>query len=207
MCLAVHPPASLVGMKHRSVSRRLADLFVPRHQHRCQIVPELNQSARGQLKIKLSIEYLDYLRNRRADIVVQKGGQHDGAVADSRIRQGIGNDRLDNFSAIRTIIAMNRVFGDFGRDVLWNIFDKPGAGLLAFAEFSAAIGTFRCAMVLTMGDDWRLSAGTFVTRFGSGFLFSFFAGLFLKRSDGGRGRGGMCAIDVVCFECEGGELH
>ena len=46
-----------------------------------------------------------------------------------------------------------------------------------------------------------------MTGFGTRFFLAFFTGFFLIGGNGGGGSGGMSAVDVLCFQGEGGELH
>ena len=138
---------------------------------------------------------------------MQKGGQHHGAIADACIRHRIGHDGFNNLLAFRTVIAMYRMFGNFRRDVCGNVFDDSFSGLFSLVEFRAAIGTIFQAMCFVSVDDGRWSSGAFMTRFGTGFFLAFFTGLFLIGGNGGGGSGGMSAVDVLCFQGEGGELY
>jgi len=78
----------------------------------------MHQSAGSQLEKKLHVENRDDLRNRGADEVMQKRTQHNRTMPNRRV----GHDRLDDFAALGTVILLNRMLGDFGFDVVGDVF-------------------------------------------------------------------------------------
>ena len=82
------------------VSCRLADLLIPKQKHHRQIVPKVDQSAWRQLELKLGVENFDDLRKGGTDVIMQKRGQRNGAIADLCVWHGVRYDRLDDFAAI-----------------------------------------------------------------------------------------------------------
>ena len=111
MYLAIDPPARLIRMQYGGCSCPLADLFIPEKQDPSQVMPEMNQAARCQRKMKLSMEDLHNFRNCDAGEVMQKGDEYHSSIADACVRHRIRNNRFDDFLAVRTIISVESMFG------------------------------------------------------------------------------------------------
>ena len=75
------------------------------------------------------------------------------AFAEGCLRHRLGHDRFDYFLTFRTISAVDRMFGDFGRDVFGNVFDDSLAFLFSFVELGAAVGTVGESMFDVFVDD------------------------------------------------------
>ncbi len=138
MRFAVDPPATFVGVKHGRSQRFLLNLLVPGVKNRLQAIPHLHQPAGRELHLQMEVEDLDDLRERVAQAVVQPGRKHQHAVAQRAAGQGVGHSWLDSLLALRTPVAMDRVFGDFRRNFR-NVLGITGASFPATLEFSAAV--------------------------------------------------------------------
>ena len=86
---------------------------------------------------------------------MEPGREHHDAQADGRAGQGIRHDRLDMFLAGRTVVAMDRVLGNDGLDLLGNVLDDARAGAVAALQLAAAAGTAVQAVLLATVDLLR----------------------------------------------------
>ena len=147
------------------------DLLVPRLEHVGQAVPHLRQPAVGDLQLQVLVEHIDDLPGGDAQAVVQPGRECDGAVAQGAVGQGVGDLGFDLLLAARTPVAVDRVLGNVGLQVVGDVFDDAGAGASGAGESAAAGGAggelVRFAAVDVFGSR---SCGTRVAGSGTALL-------------------------------------
>ena len=91
-------------------------------------MPHLGQPAVRERELQVAAEHIDDLAGGRAQAVVQPGGQDDGAVPEGAVGQGVGNRGLDLLLTARAPVAVDRVLGHLGLEVVGDVLDQPGAG-------------------------------------------------------------------------------
>ena len=139
------------------------------------LISEVVEAATISLEdLQVVVEDLDDLRQGVAQAVVQPRRQHQNPIAQRGLRQSIGHGRLDVLSAARAPIAMDRMFGDHGRDVFGDVLGVPFSCLLATLERSA-----------TSGTAWETVRPLLIDSFGRGPATAWMSG-FLSRLLGTR---------------------
>ena len=115
--------------------------------------------------------------------VMEPGGKTDKAVAHAGLGQGVRDYGLDVFLAMRTVISMDRVFGDFGLDILGDVLDDSLPRAVAALQRTAAVGTDVTAMLfLTIDTLRRLSPSRWMAGLGASLgLASVLVGLGIDR--------------------------
>jgi hypothetical protein len=91
---------------------------------------------------------------------MQPPGQGQKVVADGGMGQGVGDDRLDVLLAGRTGVAMDRMLGDLGPQVLEDVLDGPRALPPATLKRPAAVGADLRAVFLSPVDLRRRRPAT-----------------------------------------------
>ncbi len=86
---------------------------------------------------------------------MEPGGKTDKAVSQAGLGQGVRDHGLDVLLTVRTIISMDRVFGDFGLDILGDVLDDPLSRPVAALQRAAAVGTDVRAMLFLTIDTFR----------------------------------------------------
>ena len=82
MSFSVYTPAGLVTMQYTGFLNIFDNLLVPFQKDISQTMPHLYQAALRDLKLKMKIKYLKYLRNCIAQRKMKPGTQNQYAIAD-----------------------------------------------------------------------------------------------------------------------------
>ena len=116
--------------------------------------------------------------------VMEPGGKTDKAVAQAGLGQGVRDYGLDVFLAMGTVISMDRVFGDFGLDILGDILDGSLPRTVTALQRAAAIRTDVTAMFfLTIDTFRRFSPSRWMAGLGASLgLASVLVGLGINRN-------------------------
>jgi hypothetical protein len=134
---------------------------------------------------------------------VKPAGQRDDVMTERRLGHGVRHDRFDVFFAFRTVVPVDRVFGDHRLNVFGDVFDDPGARSRAALQRAAAVGTALQSMRFTPVDALRgRTPRPRVSRLGTR-LFAFFRrGRFGIDRNHARRRGGCWTDPVTVQFCE-----
>ena len=108
----------------------------------------------------MEVEDFDDLGQGVAQGVVQPGREHQDPQAQGRARQCIGHRRFHLLAAARAPVAMNRMLGHFGRDILGNIFDQPLARMTTTRHRTLTVRTTFERMFFAMVDVRRSRSPT-----------------------------------------------
>jgi len=114
MCFPVDPPAGFVSVENRGLLGFPRQWLVPGANEFGEPMPHRRQSPRRKGKLEMVVQHIEDLPAGETETVVPIGAQRQRPMADGRFRQGIRHWGFDKFLAVRAIIPMNRVFGDFG---------------------------------------------------------------------------------------------
>jgi len=110
----------------------------------------------------MKVEGVPDLRERQAQHIMPIGGQHQQAVADAGVGEGIGHRESHRLLAAWTIVAVYKMFRHFRPRLGGNIFDDPEAdapGAVTALERSAAVGTAVQLVFFLAVDVIGLAAG------------------------------------------------
>jgi len=195
----VHPPPGLVRVQDRRVPDLGDPGFVPEEQDPAQRMPLPDHAAFRPGEVQMIVESLEDLREGHPQRVMPISGQHQQAVADAGVGEGVGHRGFHGFLTTRAIVAVDDMFRHFRPRLGGKVFDDPDADALwtvAPLQRTAAVGApiqavfFPAVDVIGLGA--MVAGMAFLTaRFFllAGFLPGWFGRFEVRGNHAGRGGG------------------
>jgi len=153
-------------------------------------MPHLHQATRRELEVQVEVEDRANLVDGYSQAIVQPARQHQNVIANLGSRQSVRHLGFDPLAALGAPIAVNRVLGDDGLDVLGNVFDDARPRFLARRHLAlAGRAPFQPQNDLLMNDRWRRPTTAWMPVLATGLLASQRRGVLVKDRLHSRRRG------------------